>query len=67
MAGISALLSKLKNLQNKTKTDPKKVSVVYFGLDGKIEWPDNCNDGVLAVPKPMTMKEWENVDFSQDT
>jgi hypothetical protein len=59
MAGLTAIASKLRNLVKKTKIEPKKVSVVYFDLDGNIDWPDNCNEGVLAVPKPMSHEEWE--------
>ena len=59
MSGLSAIASKLRNLGKKTKPEIRKVSVVYFDRDGNIEWPDNCNKGVLAVPKPMTIEEWE--------
>ncbi|MFC1844829.1 hypothetical protein ACFLZ5_08575 [Thermodesulfobacteriota bacterium] len=59
MSGISAIASKLRSLVKKTKIEPRKVSVVYFDQDGNIDWPDNCNDYVLAVPKPMTEEEWE--------
>jgi len=66
MSGISALKSKRKNLSNKTKVETPKVLVVYFVSKGKIEWPENFNDGVLAMPKMMTLEEWGNADFSQD-
>ena len=59
MSGISAIASKLRNLVKKTKIVPKKISVVYFDLDGNIDWPENCNDRVLAVPKLMKVEEWE--------
>ena len=68
MSGISAIASKLRNLVKKTKIEPKKISVVYFDLDGTIDWPDNCNYKVLAVPKPMTEAEWEEAcsDYYSD-
>ena len=59
MSGISAIASKLRNLGKKTKPEVKKVSVVFFDIDGTIDWPDNPADGVLLVPRPMTIKEWE--------
>ncbi len=27
--------------------------------DGSYDFPENCNPGVLAVPRPMTIEEWE--------
>jgi hypothetical protein len=60
MSGISAISSKLRSLGKKTRPEVKKVSVVYFDQDGNIDWPDNCNEsGILLVPKPMTVEEWE--------
>ena len=66
MSGLTAIASKLRSLVKKTKIEPKKVSVVYFDQDGIIDWPDNCNKGVLAVPKKMTEAEWEKAcaDYS---
>lgn len=60
MAGLSALQSKLSKL-NKTSQPlrKKKVSVVYIKEDGSIDFPENCNKGVLCVPRPMTEEQWE--------
>jgi hypothetical protein len=60
MSGLTAIASKLRHLCKNTKPEIKKISVVYFDVDGTIAWPKNCNDGVLLVPKAMTCEEWEN-------
>jgi len=59
MSGINAIASKLRNLLKKTKPEIKKVSVIFYDIDGTFDVPENVNDGVLLVPKPMTMEEWE--------
>lgn len=60
MSGINSAENKLRNLnkQSKKVDQEKKVSVVCRNEDGSIDWPPNCNDGVLVVPKPMTEKVW---------
>ena len=60
MSGINAIASKLRNLCKKTKPEVKKVSVIFYDIDGTFVVPDNVNDGVLLVPKPMTVEEWED-------
>ena len=63
MAGLSGLMSRVKKCQktfsllNRT---PKK-SIVYMDLEGNYMWEDGVdyNESVLAIPKPMTIDEWE--------
>ena len=65
MAGISAIESKLKTLDKKTEevTDKNYTSVVWldnednwYVPEGKIPRPT----GVLVVPLPLTVEEWES-------
>ena len=62
MSGLSAAQGKIRHLRKQSATVEKKhkVSVVYFDLDGTIDWPDNPNEGILLVPRPCrTPEEWE--------
>ena len=60
-AGVGALESAVQRVKNKLPRRNNRVSVVYTDLDGNlILGPDKeYNSGVLAVPLPMTEKEWE--------
>ena len=64
MAGIVGLTSRIKRcekalfiLQRKPKS-----SFVYMDKDGNYLWDDDVeynDEGVLALPLPMTLDEWE--------
>ncbi len=58
-AGIGALQSGLNRMKKKLPNRDKKISVVYMNKDGTVDFPENCNPGVLLVPARMTEEEWE--------
>ena len=66
MGGVSQLKSKIKKLSRSSLDvlEGSKRSIVYIDTDDNILWDDNVvyNDGVLAVPLPMSIDEWESWD-----
>ena len=58
-AGIQALQSSLGRIAKKLRLKENKISVVVQNSDGTVDFPENCNSGVLLVPPPMTEEEWE--------
>ena len=58
-SGIGALQSSLERIAKKIPEKNKKVSVVFKKKDGTIDFPENCNEGILVVPAPMSEEEWE--------
>lgn len=51
-AGIGALQSALSRIAKKAPLQDRKISVVFMNDDGTVDYPENCNKGILLVPKP---------------
>ncbi len=65
MAGIDGLLKRAKKCQDYLfkANRPRKRSIVYMDRDGVILWEDGVEynpGGVLAVPLPNSIEEWES-------
>jgi hypothetical protein len=60
-------ISHLKNRAKKLGSDSldalqgRRHSIVYMDIDGNVLWDEkvNYNNGVLAVPPPMSLEEWQ--------
>ncbi|BCO08588.1 hypothetical protein GF1_09640 [Desulfolithobacter dissulfuricans] len=57
--GVNALQSVLDRVKKKAPLQERKISVVYRNEDGTVDYPENCNEGVIIVPRPMTEAQWE--------
>lgn len=68
MGNISKHQSTIKRLAkiNSEKNPTKLISVVYMNDDGTIDYPENCAPGVLVVPKPMTIENWEKAGIQEN-
>ena len=67
---ISKHKNTLKTLEKiNDKINPiQYTSVVYMDKNGVMEHVENPNpSGVLVVPKPMTMQEWENHSVTKNS
>ena len=68
MAGKTELSNRLKKCEKgyRLANKPNKRGVAYVDENGDLILEDGVeyNDGVLAVPLPMTLEEWEqrNID-----
>ncbi len=62
MAGLSAIHSKLRTLNNISiaKIKGRQQSVVYMNDNREIVWPEfpNQNGGCLVVPYALTTERW---------
>ena len=70
MPGISGFKNKIKRL-SKANLAPlvgSPVSIVFMDEDGEILWEEgvNYNTGVLAVPLPCSIDEWEERNILED-
>jgi hypothetical protein len=64
MAGYAALGSRITKCQKRMSVlfAPKVESIVYMDHDGELLWDENVEynrSGVLAVPLPQSLDEWE--------
>jgi len=63
MAGISHLKNKTKKLSRDSfeALRGRRHSIVYMDAERNLLWDEKVNyhDGVLAVPLPMTMRQWQ--------
>ncbi len=59
-AGVGALKSALGRVKRKLPNQDKKISVVFMNKDGTVDFPENCNPGVLLVPAEVSEADWEN-------
>lgn len=73
MSGYSGFLSRIKKCQKLLSVllAPPIRSIVYMDQDGEPIWEEGVEynkTGVLAVPLPMSMDEWEaNYGKKNDT
>jgi hypothetical protein len=63
MAGISHLKNRAKKLGRESfeALKGRRHSIVYMDAERNILWDEkvNYNEGVLAIPSPMTMGQWQ--------
>lgn len=57
--GVNALQSVFDRIAKKASKKNRKISVIHMNKDGSVDFPDNCNTGVLLVPAEMSESEWE--------
>lgn len=68
MSGYSGFASRIKKCQKLLSVifAPPVVSVVFMDQDGEIIWEEGVNynsTGVLVVPLPLGLDEWEMNNF----
>ncbi len=63
MAGISHLKNRTKKLSRESfdVLKGRRHSIVYMDAERNIFWDEkvNYNEGVLAVPSPMSLEKWK--------
>lgn len=67
MAGCDRLNSRIDKLSKRIIPPARKISIVFQNKDGTVTIPENVNEsGVLLVPHPMTLEEWEQMNIERD-
>jgi len=71
MSGYSGLVSRIKKCQKVcsfiTRTPIR--SIVFMDKDGELIWEEGVNynkKGLLAVPLPMSIEDWEKRNYEEN-